>query len=445
MRISPTLRRVTAGAAALALLATAYSTGSALGRSGPGADTVDEIHFSYGNSARSVVLDWRGAANTVFYGRTRAYGKRATAHPPATRPPNGPGPFREVALTGLRPGTRYHYRIGSGGADHTLATAPVRDFGWVDVGDTMSTSCGPDGSWMRAVHRLVASQNPDFVTHGGDIAVPNQCGLASLHRYYVDQQVWSTHAAFQIALGNHEHGRPAHGAPRDAITDSLANYKGRSFVTHGQSVPGDRAGTTTYPGCGAEVGRRTNTCHGEDWGWFRAGGVLFISYPEPSWRAWQDWQGKAGALMARAQRNAAVDFVVTWGHRPAWSTSAQESDPGLRSVLSALARRWSPTPAHPHGKYVLTVGHHAHGMEAFARIGGLTSITSAAGGQGLVPFTRSDRRSVWRTRHLGLLSGRYDASRHTLSVKMKCGPVFRHRTSDACQTGSTLWSTRFVR
>ena len=409
---------------------------SALLHAGPAGaeDTVDEIHYSYGDAAGSVVVHWRGAETAIAYGPTGAYGFAAVAEPPAVVPVDSPGPFREVTLSGLAPDTEYHYRIGRG-ADHVLRTAPTGSFRWVDVGDTGSTACK---SWMTQVHALIARLGPRFVTHGGDISEANVCGVPAVHAYYEDQTAWSVAAAFQPVWGNHEYGYPSAGAPAGTPRDSLANYKGRSHVTHGQAVSLDTATRTTPPGCAGPV----NACPGEDWGWFRAGGVVFVSYPEIWSGALASWQPVADRVMADAQADPTVDFVVTYGHRPAYSSQSTNGwDPTVRSALDALAAKYSPGPDRPAGKYVLNLAHHVHALEVFGPIGGLTHVTNATGGQGTVSLPSAAAGSLLRFSHLGVLAGDYDAAARRLSLRWVCGPTIG--TKDTCGYGDTVWSTTF--
>ncbi|GAB1690545.1 fibronectin type III domain-containing protein [Krasilnikovia sp. M28-CT-15] len=428
-------RRIAAGAAAtvVAGLSMAVLRGGSAGA----ADTVDEIHYSYGDAPTSVVLDWRGEETTVAYGPTSAYGFVAVAAPPAVAPVDSPGPFREVVLSGLAPDTDYHYRIGAG-ADHVLHTVALGSFRWVDVGDTASALCKP---WEAQVHALIERLGPWFVTHGGDISEANVCGTAAVHAYYRDQQVWSTAAAFQPVWGNHDYAQPAPGAPPGTPRDSLANYKGRSALTHARPVSLDTPARTTPPGCPGVGG--VNGCRGEDWGWFRAGGVLFISYPEPWTGALADWRPEADALLAQAQADPTVDFVVTYGHRPAYSSqTANGWDAGVRAALDALARRYSPRTDNPAGKYVLNLAHHVHALEVFAPIDGLTHVTNATGGQGTSSLPVPAPGSVLRFSHPGVLAGDYAAAAHRLTLRWVCGPALG--TKDTCGYGDTVWSTAFT-
>lgn len=410
------------------------------------ADTVSEIHYSYGNTPDSVVFDWDGTEQTIYYGLDTNYGQSAIASNPTVTPVDSAGPFQEVQLSGLQPGTLYHYKIGTTGLDHTFQTIPTGDFTWADMGDTSSTLCDP---WVAQIQSLVAAQNPAFVTHGGDISYANDCGVAAVHQYYLDQQVWSDTAAFQPVWGNHEYGNPgcegSECAPTGTPRDSLLNYKGRSFITNAQTVPNDTASQINNPGCGWETGSTTNTCQGEDWGWFQTGHVLFISYPEPWPNAYPAWQTTAGQLMAQAQANPAIDFIVTYGHRPAYSSSSTDVDTNLRTALANLAQQYSPSATNPNGKYVLNVNHHVHWEEAFQPINGLVNITNGGGGAGQTSPSTIDPNSAFHLTHPGILSANYSAANHTLSVNLLCGPDYTPNPKTHCTYGSVLYSQTFTR
>lgn len=401
----------------------------------------DEIHYAYGDNDNELVFNWRGTEDTIYYGTTASYGQQVTAIPSPITPWDIEGPFWEAHVTGLATDSTYHYKIGENGTDYTFKTKPTGDFTWVDIGDTKSTYCAP---WMTGQHALIAAQNPNFVTHGGDIGLLNECGIPSTHSYYTDQEVWSHSAAFQPAWGNHEYGNPTPDAPAGTPRDSLANYKGRSWITNAQTVPVDTATRVSNPGCGEESGSTVNLCQGRDWGSFTAGGVLFISYPENWTSGWTDWQTKAGNLMAAAQANENIDFIVTYGHRPPYTSSGEGPNLTIRSTLEALAATYSPTAANPDGKYILNVGHHAHSQEAFGAINGLTHIIDAAGGQGFTSFSNIDPNSVFRSMHFGILKADYDASEHELTVNLVCGAEYT-TVKDPCTYGDTIYTTSFQR
>lgn len=411
------------------------------------ADSVDEINCNWGDSGDSLWIHYRNPdaltpVDTVYYGLDATYGRQANAAAPAILPVDSPSSsFREAQLTGLALGQMIHYRIGDNGLDHTCGTPPTGAFRWDDLGDTGSTLCTP---WVAITHSQIAADAPTFVTHGGDISYANDCGQAAVHQYYNDQQVWSTSAAFQPVWGNHEYGAATAAAPPGTPRDTLANYKSRSSVTNPQLVPNDTATQTSHPGCPALVGTSTNSCRGEDWGWFEASGVLFISYPEPGYNALADWKIKADALMARAQADPAVDFIVTYGHRPAYSNQQLNStNADVATAIDALGDRYGAGVV-PGGKYVLNVGHHVHGEEAFAPMHGVVNMTNGGGGEGSSALSSTTTGSVYANGHPGYLTGDYDPTAHTLHVRLRCGPAYAPNPRIPCDLGSTLYDATFT-
>jgi hypothetical protein len=403
-------------------------------------DSVDEIHYAYGNSSGQVVVSWRGDEATLYYGPDTSYGNTVVASTSAITPKDMVGPFREATISGLTPGATYHYRIGAAGLDHTLKAAPAGDLRWVDVGDTGTTLCQP---WMAEIHSLVAGLAPDVVTHGGDISYANECGQPAVHRLFTDIEDWSRTSAFQPSWGNHEYGVATASSPPGTPADSLANYKGRTAMANAQTVPNDTATQTNSPGCPGPL--PGNNCRGEDWGWFRAGGVLFISYPEPWYNAISSWQVAAGGLMASAQADPSIDFIVTYGHRAAYTSLSVGGHAGLKSALDALAASYSPTDTNPGGKYVLSVEHHLHVFEVFSPIGGLVHWVNGGGGAGQSSFTTVAPGSIIRRSHPSVLSAAYDANAHSLTVQEICGPLYPPAPKDPCVYGSVIYSQTFTR
>jgi Calcineurin-like phosphoesterase len=348
------------------------------------AGTVDEVHYSF-TGPRSVAFVWRGTARVIRYGRSSRYGKKAQAHRPAPAPFSSAGPFWEVRLNGLRRGTTYHYSIG-GGRDHIFATAPTGSFRFDvegDVGDSRSSSR------VRSTQTQIAADKPAFVLVSGDLTYGNDEGLRAVDQHFNDVMAWSWQAAYMPAWGNHEWGEP----------DGLANYKGRFAIPHARASPG----------------APRNGCCGEDWGWFDAGPVRFISYPEPySDATWSDWRVRAGRLIAAAQADRRIRFVVTFGHRPAYSTGYHSGEGALASTLNEFGDRYP--------KYVLNLNAHSHDYERFHPIHGVVHVTAAGGGASLEgPWRRTDPRSAFRAMHLEHL--RVDVTPARIRIQALCGPA----------------------
>jgi Calcineurin-like phosphoesterase len=370
-------------------------------RSLEAAPVADEIHYTY-TGPTSVAFDWRGAAKTLRYGRTRHYTRTVVAHTPSPLPFSSAGPFWEARLGRLAPGTTYHYSIGSG-PDNTFSTAPAGPFRFdveADVG------ANTDFGGLATTQRQVAADRPAFVLVVGDLTYGDSEGQASVDRHFDDVMVWSRRAAYMPVWGNHEWDKP---------TDDLRNYKGRFAIPHAAASPG-------APAAG---------CCGEDWGWFDAGGVRFISYPEPySSATWPDWQQKAERVMAAAQADPKIHFIVTFGHRPAYSTGYHPGDSGLASILNGFGDRYS--------KYVLNINGHSHDYERFQPIHNVVQVTAGDSGSLETPWSSSDPRTAFRAMHLGHL--RIGVTAKTLQIEAICGAP-SSRDDMTCAPGSVFDST----
>jgi Calcineurin-like phosphoesterase len=356
-----------------------------------------EVHFTF-SGPTSVTFDWVGAGTSVRYGRTARYTKTAVARTPSPRPFSSPGPFREATLSGMRSATTYHYSIG-GGPDRTFSIpgSRYRFDAEGDVGDS-----GSSGG-VAPTQVQIARDRPSFVLALGDLTYGNDDGQSAVDRHFNDVMAWSQSAAYMPVWGNHEW---------DESSDDLRNYKGRFKIPHPHASPG-------APGAG---------CCGEDWGWFDAGPVRFISYPEPYTDAtWNDWRVQAGRVMAEAETDARIKFIVTFGHRPAYSSGYHRGEPQLASVLDGFGDRYS--------KYVLNLNGHSHDYERFEPIHHVVHITSGGGGQGLEPVSSKDPRTVYRAMHLNHL--RITVTPAEIRVEAVCGPA----TSDddtSCSLGATI-------
>ena len=393
-RIAPIVSARACVVFATAVLAAAGLPDVALG-------AVDQVHYTF-TGPRSVAFDWRGPETDLRYGTTSAYGSSATASAPDPLPFSSPGPFREVELTGLEPGTTYHYSIG-GGPDATFTTAPTAAFRFDAIADSGSSlkypctgpSTPPSQCPMIATQAQVAADDPDFVLAIGDLAYGDEDGLPAVDQHFNDVMPWSRTAAYMPAWGNHEwEASPVAG-------DDLSNYKGRFKIPNGQASVG-------LPG--------HQWCCGEDWGWFDAGGVRFVSYPEPyaggSAGTLPDWSTKADAVMAAAQADDSIRYIVTFGHQPAYSTGSHSGVARLSLYLGQFGDRYS--------KYVLNLNAHSHNYERFQPIHGVTHVTAAGGGSELGIWTKTDPRTVQRA--LNLERVRVDVDAGGLRVQTICGP-----------------------
>jgi parallel beta-helix repeat protein len=361
---------------------------------------VDGVHYTY-TGPTSVTFDWRGTATDIRYGDTTAYGATATAQTANPTPFSSGGPFQEVRLTGLAPGTTYHYSIG-GGADQTFTTAPTGNFRFdvmADIGSSLSFANA------RTTQNEVAADSPAFVLGVGDLTYAHPFGQPEVDQHFNDVMVWSQTAAYMPVWGNHEWEEPA--------DDDLRNYKGRFELPNPQT-------STGAPAAG---------CCGEDWGWFDAGGVRFISYPEPyESGTWANWQQNVDPIMAAAQADPSIRYIVTFGHRPAYSTGFHKGDSKIASILNTFGDTYS--------KYMLNLNGHSHNYERFAPIHNVTHITSGGGGASLeLPWSAADSQTAYRAMHLEHL--RIDVGAGGMRIEAVCGPP-TSKDDITCVEGSVL-------
>ena len=361
----------------------------------------DEIHYSF-TGPTSVAFDWRGSAGDIRYGPTAAYGATALAQAPDPTPVSSAGPFWEVELTGLTAGTTYHYSIG-GGPAQTFTTQPTGAFRFdveADIGDSL------DDPQTLPIQQQIAADHPSFVMVPGDLAYGDTHGLAAVDQHFNDVMAWSQTSAYMPTWGNHDWDPLA-------TDDDLGDFKGRFAMENGQTSPGAPAAS----------------CCGEDWSWSDIGGVRFISYPEPYTSAtWPDWGQRADGLMAEAQADPSIRFIVTYGHRPAYSTGHHVGVPALAAILDGLGERYP--------KYDVNFNAHSHDYERFERIHGVVHITSGGGGAGIEPpWSTTDPRTAFRAMHLAYL--RVDVTDTSMHIEAVCGPA---STLDdiVCDPGSVI-------
>jgi hypothetical protein len=356
------------------------------------ARAADEIHWTM-MGPTSVTFDWRGTGRTLRYGLTTSYGLTATGQAPSILPFSSGGPFWEARLTGLVAGPTYHYSL-DGGPDHTFRALPAP--GSTFVVDAESDIGSSEYPAMLPVQALIAAGEPAFVLAIGDLTYADDHGAAAVDEHFNDVMAWSQDAAYMPAWGNHDWGD---------TTDDLRNYKGRFDLPNAQASPGSPA----------------VSCCGEDWYWFDAGNTRFIAYPEPFTGAWTAWRTAATSLMDQAEANPAIHFIVTFGHRPAYSSGYHVGTASLKAILDSLGQR--------HPKYVLNLNGHSHDYERSKPQFGVTHITVGIGGStselvsGSCPWAGGCPPPAWcafRAFHHGALRLVFDADR--IRGDALCGP-----------------------
>ena len=182
----------------------------------PGSDSPVHIHLSWkGDPKTSVVVMWETKENhnipaEVVYGTSENYGSVAKDLTWTYEGANGY--IYSVELTGLEPGTTYHYRcgdpVGGWSKDYTFTTAPATDkatFNFVVMGDSRNKSPYDDdmSNWGKVV-KSVLKVHPKFVIFTGDnVYIGGDQHFWDIWFNYV--QPLSATAPFMEAVGNHEY------------------------------------------------------------------------------------------------------------------------------------------------------------------------------------------------------------------------------------------------
>lgn len=186
-------------------------------RPGYAAEVPGGRHLTFGTDPkREMTVSWSTAAPVrspvVDVGLDTSYGTTVVAE---TRSLAGTTTnYHHARVTGLRPGTTYHYRVrhdGGGAEDATFRTAPAgpAPFTFTAFGD-QGVSAG-----AQAVTARVAALAPAFHLHAGDICYANNRGLGKpAELNHPNNAVWdtwltqmttvATTAPWMPAVGNHE-------------------------------------------------------------------------------------------------------------------------------------------------------------------------------------------------------------------------------------------------
>jgi hypothetical protein len=269
-----------------------------------------------------------------------------TALAASPTPLDSTGYYWEAKLTGLQTNTLYYYKIGSGGVQHTFRT-PLLPGSAGNGGFVVAAYSDLQGSASRhtdtyATNTFIAAAAPRFVLTVGDLtgwdenesALP----LTFVHTRFYSMLAWSQDAAYMPIWGNHDWNA------KNAITGAM----NMDFIKGRVDFPNPQ----TYPG---------SPSPGEDWYWFDYGNTRFICYPEPFNGDWDSWcnrttiLGPARTLMDQAQADPNINFIVTYGHRPGYSSGTHAGDDYVKSTLDGLADT--------HSKYVMNISGHTHTIE----------------------------------------------------------------------------------
>ncbi|HMF42635.1 MAG TPA: metallophosphoesterase [Polyangia bacterium] len=389
-------------------------SGDAVAAPAPPAPTEEprEIHYTF-TAPDTVTFDWRGSDPTLRVWSKGIAPRTIQARPPVPLPMSCSGPWQEAVVDGLKPATEYAYEVGHPVRAQPLsfrspAASGALGFTFVAVGDIGASTSGR----AAAVDRLIALADPTFVLALGDLTYGDEGAQADVDCHFDDVMAWSQRAAYMPTWGNHEW---------EGKGDDLRNYKGRFALPHAAASPG-------APAAG---------CCGEDWYWFDQGAVRFIIYPEPYTKeTWRDWARKAEPLFVAAQTDPALRFIVTAGHRPAYSSGHHGGEPQLRAILDDFGRRF--------GKYVLNLSGHAHAYERTKPQAHVVHVTAGIGGSALEHAATSclwhdckpPAFTAFRAIHHGFV--KLTARRDGIALQTVCAGASPKEDSITCADGDLM-------
>lgn len=181
-----------------------------------------QIRVSFlGSAATTMGVSWTTtsgpAGATVEYGtRPGVYTARASAK---TTHVAGYGAVSEATLSGLRPATRYVYRVGGGpggwSEEHSFRTGPAEhplcgEARFIAIGDSRAEGWqgdkGASDTWVALIARAMrATPPPDFFIHTGDI-VHDGRRAGQWRGQLTVTAPYSARVPFMYAIGNHDDG-----------------------------------------------------------------------------------------------------------------------------------------------------------------------------------------------------------------------------------------------
>lgn len=382
--------------------------------------TADQIHYSV-IDATSVTFDWTGTADAIVFGiKPENLNKSLKAeHPgflPVTNPwKSDPGSYWEAKLKGLKKNTIYYYRIGENNQVKQFKTPPLP--GKAGFRIVLTTDMHERSAESQSMFAQIAALKPDIVMTSGDITGAGPDGQKNVSERFHDAMSWSQTAAWMPAWGNHDW-------EYDTI-DDLRTYKGRFDIPH----PGTISGSPEI------------SCCGEDWGWFDYGNTRIISLPEP-WESTvrNEWLTKVTPVFAEAQENPDIKFVITFGHRSAY-TSTNRRSPGEQSLRTILTKLHADYP-----KYKLDISGHNHQYERYLLPDNMTFVVDVSTGSYYHEGWQAPEKPeycVFRAIHYGILV--LDISENSIDGRLECsagstqsGPDYQPLEEQVCNNPGSV-------
>jgi hypothetical protein len=285
-----------------------------------------QVHLGWeGPTDTTVTVTWRSteATGEVTFGETTGYGRTAAA----VSTSYGGSWLHEARLTGLTPGTTYHYRAGAGASltpDRAFTTGPARSpraaFRFAAYGDSRT-----DDAARAQVRAAVQARQPAFSVDSGDL-VEDGSRQALWDEWFATMEPLLASTPFVSVVGNHEVNSPLFyqqfALPRrsgaDDETYASWDYGNVHFLSLNTEIP------------------------------YGAGSAQY---------AWLE------ADLARAAADSGVRWIIATFHRPPYSSGNHGSEIGVREAWSPLFERY--------GVAVVFSGHDHHYERSLAFANGV--------------------------------------------------------------------------
>lgn len=262
-----------------------------------------QVHLGWqGPTDTTMTVSWRSTepSGEVSYGGSTAYGQTVAA----VSTPYGGSWLHEAQLTGLAPGTTYHYRAGLGASvtpDRTFTTAPPpsagASFRFAAYGDSRT-----DDAARARVRAQVQAAQPAFSVDSGDL-VEDGNDQALWDEWFATMEPLVATTPFVSVVGNHE-------------VNSIRFYQQFALPNRGS------ADTETYA----------------SWDY---GNVHFVSLnTEIAYWAGSDQTQWLEADLARASSDPRVRWIVAVLHRPPYSSGSHGSEMAVREAWSPLFEKY---------------------------------------------------------------------------------------------------------
>lgn len=268
------------------------------------------------NTTNSIVINWWNSAATgnssVEYGTTSSYGSTVSNSSVSN--------FHHIELTGLTPGTTYHYKINSSdgtvGQDETCVTAPnnADNFTFAVFGDTRADDTPGSQSYHdrhKAECDHIASKNIKFALHTGDLVNKGSEASDYIPFFWAEQNL-TRGRALMPSMGNHE-----------------VQSNGLSYYTYF-----DLFGPASMPNNGLSMDSKARV-YSFDYG---SAHIVSLSSYQVNIQNQATW---LDADLAAAKSNPAVEWLFVFMHFPIYTASGYAGEPNERQYWAPILDKYN--------------------------------------------------------------------------------------------------------